>query len=243
MTKQELIKLVTDDLTVSGSLKLNLNEDEISRIIDVEKNMVYRDWRDTVELKMAVMNPAVFRTKEFKKSRTIHLPECVWGIHDLREIKDGSRLFGLLDPDLSMDRIMASDLWLSPFSSDTIATRTVSYSWFDLARSFTLYDISSRYNINTHRLYIYGHDPIAPVLIRAYVAIDDGDLYSDYYFQRWIIAKCKCQLHRVLKTFEYTTIGGVNITSMYGDQGEKEIQEIKEYIKSQDQPDWFLMFQ
>ena len=40
MTKQELIKMVTDDLTVSGSLKLNLNEDEISRIIDVEKNMV-----------------------------------------------------------------------------------------------------------------------------------------------------------------------------------------------------------
>ena len=116
MTKQELIKLVTDDLTVSGSLKLNLNEDEISRIIDVEKNMVYRDWRDTVELKMAVMNPAVFRTKEFKESRTIQLPECVWGIHDLREIKDGSRLFGLLDPDLSMDRVMASDLWLSPFS-------------------------------------------------------------------------------------------------------------------------------
>ena len=116
MTKQELIKLVVDDLTVSGSLKLSLNEDEISRIIDVEKNMAYRDWRDAVELKMAVMNPAVFRTKEFKESRTIQLPECVWGIHELREIKDGSRLFGINDPDLSMDRIMASDLYLSPFS-------------------------------------------------------------------------------------------------------------------------------
>ena len=243
MTKQELIQLIEDDLTVSGSLSLSLNEDEISRIIDVEKNMVFRDWRDMVELKMAVMHPGVFRTTEFRQSRTIQLPECVWGIHELREIKDGSRLFGINSPDLSMERIMASDLWLSPFSADVIATRTISYSWFDLARSFTLLDIQFKYNINTHRLYVIGHDPIAPVLIRAYVAIEDSAVYDDYYFQRWCIAKTKTQLHRVLKTFEYTVIGGVNITSMYGEQGDKEIQEIKEYMKGQDQPDWFLMFQ
>ena len=243
MTKQELIKLVVDDLTVSGSLKLSLNEDEISRIIDVEKNMAYRDWRDAVELKMAVMNPAVFRTKEFKESRTIQLPECVWGIHDLREIKDGTRLFGLNSPDITMDRIMASDLFLSPFSSEHITARTISYSWFDLARSFTLLDIGHRFNINTHRIFIYGHEPIAPVLIRAYVGIEESALYDDYYFERWVICKTKAQLHRVLKTFEYTTIGGVNITSMYGEQADKEMQEIKEYIKGQDQPDWFLMFQ
>lgn len=243
MTKQELIKLIVDDLTVSGSLKLSLNEDEISRIIDVEKNMAYRDWRDAVELKMAVMSPAAFRTEEFKKSRTIQMPDCVWGIHDLREIKDGSRLFGLSDPDINMDRIMASDLYLSPFSSDVITSRTISYSWFDLSRSFTLLDCQYHFNINTHRLNIIGHTPIAPLLIRAYVGIDEADLFEDYYFQRWCIAKSKQQIHRVLKTFEYTTIGGVNITSMYGEQGDKEIQEIKEYIKGQDQPDWFLMFQ
>ena len=243
MTKQELIKLIVDDLTVSGSLKLSLNEDEISRIIDVEKNMAYRDWRDAVELKMAVMSPAAFRTEEFKKSRTIQMPDCVWGIHELREIKDGNRLFGINSPDLNMDRIMASDLWLSPMSSDTILTRTVSYSWFDLSRSFICLQINFKFNINTHRIMIFGRDPIAPVLIRAYVGIDEADLFEDYYFQRWCIAKSKQQIHRVLKTFEYTTIGGVNITSMYGEQGDKEIQEIKEYIKGQDQADWFLMFQ
>lgn len=243
MTKQELIKLVVDDLTVSGSLKLSLNEDEISRIIDVEKNMAYRDWRDAVELKMAVMNPAAFRTKEFKQSRTIQLPECVWGIHELREIKDGNRLFALADPDLSMDRVMASDLWLSPFSSDVITNRMISYSWFDLAKSTSLIDMQFKWNLNTHRLNIIGHTPIAPVLIRAYVGIEESALYDDYYFERWVICKTKAQLHRVLKTFEYTTIGGVNITSMYGEQADKEIQEIKEYIKGQDQPDWFLMFQ
>lgn len=243
MTKEELIQLISDDLTASGQLKLDLNKEEISRIIDVEKKMMFRDWRDMVELKCAVMNPQVFRTEEFKASRTIQLPECVYGIDEFREIKDGSRLFGINDPDLRLERVMGSDLWLSPFSSDVITSRTVSYSWFDLARSFTLTDIQFRFNINTHRINIIGHDPIAPVLIRAFVAIDDADLYEDYYAQRWFIAKCKCQMHRVLKTFEYNVIGGVSITSMYGEQGQAELDSIKEYMKGQDQPDWFLMFQ
>jgi len=242
MTKEELIQLISDDLTASGSIKLNLNTDEISRIIDVEKNMMYRDWRDAVELKYAVMNPQVFRTAEFKASRTIQLPDCVYGIDEFREIKDGGRLFGLNDPDLRLERVMGSDLWLSPFSSNVITSRTISYSWFDLARSFTLTDVQFRFNVNTHRINVVGHDPIAPVLIRAFVAIDDADLYEDYYAQRWFIAKCKCQMHRVLKTFEYNTIGGVSITSMYGEQGQAEIEKIQEYIKGQDQPDWFLMF-
>lgn len=242
MTKQELIKLISDDLTASGNINLDLDEKEISRIIVVEKKMAYRDWRDAVELKYAVMSPYVFRTEEFRKSRTIQLPDCVMGIDEFREMKDGSRLFGINDPDLSIQRVMGSDLWLSPFSSDVITTRTISYSWFDLARSFTLIDIQFRFNINTHRINVIGHDPIAPVVIRAYIAIDDADLFEDYYFQRWCIAKCKCQMHRILKTFEYNVIGGVNITSMYGEQGTQELNDIKEYQKGQDPPDYFISF-
>lgn len=242
MTKEELIKLVEDEITVSGQLKLNVSRDEIGRLIEMEKKYVYRDWPFTTELKHAVMHPGAFRTEEFRQSRTIQLPECVWGIQEFCEIKDGMRMFGINDPDLRLERVMASDLWLSPFSSDVITTRTVSYSWFDLSRSFTLTDIQFNFNINTHRIKVIGHEPYAPVLIRAWVAIDDANLYDDYWFQRWIIARCKTQLHRILKTFEYTAIGGVSITSMLGEQGKQEQDEIKEYMKNNTQPDWFLMF-
>ena len=67
-------------------------------------------------------------------------------------------------------------------------------------------------------------------------------LFEYYYFQRWCIAKCKCQMHRILKTFEYNVIGGVNITSMYGEQGTQELNDIKEYQKGQDPPDYFISF-
>lgn len=242
MTQQELVDFIVDDLTVSKTLKITLKENEIVRIINAEKKMAYRDWRDACELKIGVINPAVFRTPEFRQSRTIQLPDCVYGIDEFREMKDGSRLFGINSPDLSLERVMGSDLWLSPFSSDVITSRTVSYYWFDLARSFTLVDIQHKFNINTHRINVIGHDPIAPVFIRAFVAIDDADLYDDYYFQRWCIATCKTQIHRLLKTFESTTVGGVNITTLYGEQGKEERESIKEYMKGQDTADWFLEF-
>lgn len=241
MTKEELMKLISDDMTASGSIPIDLNEKEVSRIIDVEMKHAYMNWRDAVDLNYAVLFPEAFRTPDFRKSRTIQLPSCVYGVMEFREIKDGSRLFGINDPDLRMERVMGSDLWLSPFSSDVIATRTVSYSWFDLARSFTLTEIGHKFNLATHKLQVTGRDPVSPVLIRAFVAIAPEDLYDYYYFQRWCIAKCKIQLHRVLKTFTYTVVGGVQITDMYGEQGRTEIEEINTYMKENDPADWFLM--
>lgn len=241
MTKQELIKLIKQDLSVSDSLEIDLNDKEIDRIIEQEKKHVHRDWRDAVELKYAVMYPEAFRTPEYKKSRTIQFPDCVFGIDEFREIKDGSRMFGINDPDLNLDRIMGSDLWLSPFSSDVITSRTISYSWYDLARSFTLIDIRFKFNINTHRMQVIGHEPYSPVLVRAFVAIDDGDLYEDYYFQRWVTAKCKLSINRILKTFETTLIGGVSISTIFKEEGDKEIESIEAYIKENDKPDWFIM--
>jgi hypothetical protein len=241
MTKKELVDFITADLTVSGQLKLNLNEPEIERIIDAETKHAYMNWRDAVDLQTAVINPCCFWSSEYKKTRTIQLPECVYGIHTFKEIKDGSRLFGINDPNLNMDRIMGADMWLSPFSSDVISSRTINYSWFDLARSFTLTDIQHRFNIATHRLQVIGREPRCPVIIRAFIGIDLDALYEYYYFQRWCIARCKCQMHRVLKTFEANAIGGVNITSMYGEHGKEEMTEIKEYMEKVDPADYFLM--
>ena len=66
MTKRELIDFVKAEITASGALKLDqINDKEIERIIDNETIFVHREWRDTVELKCAVMNPAAFRTEEF----------------------------------------------------------------------------------------------------------------------------------------------------------------------------------
>lgn len=243
MTKKELINLVQAELSVSDTLKVNLEEKEIARIIDVEKQYFYINCRDVIEDDMAVLNPCCFQTEAFKKSRSIQLPDCVWGIREFREIKDGNRLFGINDPNLNMEQVMNTDMWLSPFSSDVIAARTINYSWFDLARSFSLLAIQFNFNIVTHRINVLGRDPRCPVLIRAMVGIPEESLYDYYYFQRWCIAKSKCQLHRKLKTYSANVIGGVTITDSLWSEGTEEIKELQEYIKSIDTTDFLLMVQ
>lgn len=243
MTKDEFKKNIIDEITVSGTLAITIKEEEIDRIIENEKRFVYLNWRNTVESKFTVMNPMAFRTEEFRNSRTIQLPNCVWGIQEFREIRDGGRLFGINDPDISSNRIFASDIFLSPFSTDVIASRTMTYSAFDLMRSFTLNHIQFSFNPNTHKIVVNGHDPVAPVLVRCFVGIDESALYDDYMFYKHVLGKCYIQVHRILKTYEVTMIGGVNIASYFMDLGKELVNEVKEYQEKISPPDWFFMFQ
>lgn len=243
MTKGEFIKNIIDEITVSGSLAITIKEEEVERIIENEKRYVYLNWRNTVESRFTVINPQAFRTEEFRTSRTIQLPDCVWGIQELREIRDGGRMFGINDPDISTNRIFATDIFLSPFSTDVIASRTMTYSAFDLMRSFTLNHIQFTFNPNSHKIVIVGHDPVAPVLIRCFVGIDESSLYDDYMFYKHCLGKCYIQIHRILKTYEVQMIGGVTIASYFMDLGKEYINEVKEYQDKITTPDWFFMFQ
>lgn len=241
MTRKELISTVSDDITISGQMELNVPEKEINRIIDQEERVAYKTWRDTVEVQYAVMNPAAFNTEEFRGSRSVQLPKCVWGINMFKEIKDGSRFFGINDMDLTMDKVFGSDLFLSPFSSDIITTRTVTWSWFDLAKTFTLTDIGFKFNQNSHRITVTGRTPRFPVVLQAYVGIPEQELFEDYYFQRLVIARSKMQLHRMLKTFDYQVVGGVQIINTLMDEGKSEYDSIMETKQKQDPADWFIM--
>lgn len=243
MLREEFVKNIIDEVTISGSLNLPVNKDEINRLIDNEKRNVYLNWRNTVESKFTVINQRAFNTPEFRQSRMIQLPDCVWGIEDLRELKGGSRLFGINDPDLSMDRVFNSDVFLSPFSSDVIASRTISYSYFDLMRGFTTVDIQFHFTPNTHRLSIIGHDPISPVLIRCLCSIQESELLDDYMFYKQIAGKYMINLNRAIKTFQYNLVGGVSIGDQLKEQGKEYLDEVADYQKGITPPDWFLMFQ
>jgi hypothetical protein len=241
MSVEELVQLISDDLTASGSLSLNLNTPEIERIIKYESEFLYRTYREMSELSWTILAPYLFRTAEFKTTRTIQLPPCVLGISEFREINDGGRLFGINDRDLSLDRVMLSDIFLNPMSSDVFVGRTISWSWYDLSRSFTMTHIRYKFNVNTHRIQVEGRNPNQPVLLQAFVKIEPSALYDDYYAQRWFICRCKRQLNRVLKTFTTNLIGGVTISDLYETQGKEEEDQLRSYFLSEDPADWFIM--
>jgi len=242
MTKEELIGMVKDELTASCSLPYSPPDNEISRIIDKEMRFLYREYRTLIEDKIYIINRKYFQTQEFKDSRTIQLNNCTEGIKTVVEMSSGSRVFGINDPDMSFDRLMASDLYLTPLSSDTITYRTIQWSFWDLARSFNLKEINHNFNPNTHRLKITGRTPNESLFVLGMDHIPIEDAYEDTVVIEWMIAKGKISLARILGTFSYNLLGGVTINyDLYRTEGNDTLTELKDKIKGDDTPDWFDM--
>ena len=243
MTKQDLINEVKAEITASCSIPFSPPDSEIERIIDLESKWLYREYRDSWYTRWYILDKAYYDTTEWTNTRTFQLPECVVGIKVVYELTSGQRVFGIHDPDLQFDRLMAADLYLTPLSSDQITYRTIQWSFWDLSRAFNLRDIQTSFNINTHRLTITGRDPVQSLFITTLDKIPDEDFYDDPIVIKWMIAKAKMSLARILGTFSYNLLGNVTINyDAIRSEGGEELQELKEKISSDSVPDWFHMF-
>lgn len=243
MTKKELVKEVQDALTSTCALPYSPPDKEIERIIGVEMKWLMREYRDLWQDNIYVLNKTYYSTKEWKSTRTFQMPSCVVGIKTVWEITHGNRVFGINDPDLNFDRLMASDLYLTPLSSDQITYRTIQWSFWDLARAFNLRDINHDFNLNTKRLIITGRDPTESLFVLSMIQIPDEDAYEDPIVLKWMIAQGKRSLARILGAFNYQLLGNITINyDQYRLEGNEELAELKEKIKGDDVPDWFLFF-
>jgi len=243
MTEEELIDEVKDELTASCSLPYSPSTPEIKRIIKKEMRWLYREYRELVQDRIYILNKGYYTSTEFKNTRTFQMNDCTEGIKKVVEMTGGSRVFGINDPDLSFDRLMASDLYLTPLSSDQITYRTIQWSFWDLARSFNLVDINHDFNPNTHRLIITGRTPVESLFILAMDHIPVEDAYEDTIVIEWMIAKCKISLARILGAFNYNLLGNITINyQMWKEEGDSKIQELTEKISGDNVCDWFIMF-
>ena len=243
MTKEELVNEIKEELTASCSLPYSPQTKEIERIIKKEMRWLYREYRELVQDRIYILSKDYYTSDEFKNTRTFQMNDCTEGIKSVKEMTGGSRVFGINDPDLSFDRLMASDLYLTPLSSDQITYRTIQWSFWDLARSFNLVDINHDFNPNTHRLIITGRTPDESLFILAMDHIPIEDAYEDTIVIEWMIAKSKISLARILGAFNYNLLGNITINyQMWKEEGDSKIQELTEKIKGDDTCDWFLFF-
>jgi hypothetical protein len=242
MTKQELISQVNGEITASCAIPFSVPDKELERIINLEQRWMYREYRDAVQDAWYVIDKRYYTSTEWKHTRTFQLPECVMAVKLVYEMTDGQRVFGIHDPDLTFDRLMAADLYLTPLSSDQITYRTIQWSFWDLAKQFNLKDIQHHFNLNTKRLIITGRDPVESLWVTTLNMIPYEELYDDPVFIKWVIAKAKIQLARIIGTFNYTLIGGIQINyDAIRTEGKEELQELKDKIRTDSPADWFLM--
>lgn len=234
--------MVTGEITASGSLPYSIPEREANRIIDQALNWFYVNYGPAVETQYYVIGKDWFKQPEFKKTRSVLLPDCVVTVFEVKEITGGGRL-GTVDRDFADNRLIASELFLSPFQSDDLVLRTAQYSYWDLTKAFILERIGFDYNRNTHRLKIVGRDPKRNVFLQTYAKIEESKLYDDWFFQRYIIAQAKISLGRILGTFKFNLPGGIEVdASGIKDEGNEELKEIKQRIDDENSPDWFFLF-
>ena len=239
MTKQELIDIVARELDVSFALPSQLQPSEIERIIDQTSIWFYENYREAVEMQYYIMRTEEFRRPEFKQTRTITMPECVVSVFECKEIS-GAGLIGTVDRDFADNKLIASEIYLSPFTGDSLVFRTAQYQFFDLTRAFFLEWIRYDFNRRTRKLKILGRDPAKDVFFNTYVKIPDDKLYEDYYFIRYVTAKAKVALGRMLSFFDYNLMGGIKVNaSDIKTEGESEIEKIEQEIKDQDTADYF----
>lgn len=242
MTKPELIKKVQDALTACAALPYSPPPTEIERIIDLEMKWLYREYRTLWQDQIYVLSKKYYASPEWKNTRTFQLPDCVVGIKTVWEMTHGSRVFGINDPDINFDRLMASDLYLTPLSSDQITYRTIQWSFWDLARAFNLRDINHNFNLNTKRLAITGRTPVESLFVLSMVQIPDVDAYEDPLVIKWMIAHGKRSLARILGTFNFNLLGNITVNyEQFRQEGNEELQELRDKIKGDDVPDWFHM--
>ena len=240
MTKQELVETVQRELDVSFALPSQLQPSEIERIIDQCSVWFYENYREAVEMQYYFMSASEFSKPEFKKYRSVTMPECVVSVFEVKEIT-GAGLIGNIDKDFADNKLIASEIYLSPFTGDSLVFRTAQYMFYDLTRAFFLEWIRYDFNRRTKKVKILGRDPSKDVAFNTYVKIPDDKLYEDYYFFRYVTAKSKIALGRMLSFFDYNLMGGIKVNAAdIKQEGETEIEKIEQEIKDQDTADYFM---
>ena len=86
-----------------------------------------------------------------------------------------------------------------------------------------------------------GHDPRCNVWCEPYVKVPETQLFDDIYCQKWIAAKCRMNVARMIGTFTTQLIGGVTVnTNLYTEEAKDDINDCKEYWKSLRDADMFF---
>lgn len=240
---KEFISMVQQELSVACAIPLTIKESEIIRIIKTSLDWFYKNHDDFTEARYLVIPKTIFSTDSFKKSRVIKLPSCIFGIYSLKKVNENISSVQSWDgtADFGVERLMLSDSNTMGVGTDNIMYYTLSLYWVDLISHLVTHTISFNYNHISNNLFIGGETPSRDCVAGVYIKLTVEDAIKDEMFFRYIVAKCKLQLTRVLGTFKFNLPGGVELDySIMRDEGKEEIEKIEEEIKDSQGMDFFF---
>lgn len=241
MTEAELMRDLKDEVTFSGAMPYTVPDRELKRIIENDTRYFYDNWRHAVESRYLLLPVTLFEGERFKKFRTIQLPDCVAFVVDFKEAKGGS-IFATIDRDFAEEKFIGSEIYLTPFMGESIMYRTIIFSFLDLTKGLMIDTIAYDFNKNTKLLGILGRTPKTPAVLRIMKKLDRDKLFDDELFQRYVRAHAKLRTAHMLQTFNYSLPGDVTVNyQSITTTAEKEMDEVKAMMKSENVPDWIYL--
>jgi hypothetical protein len=244
------IKSIQQELTVACMIDMSIPKKQIIQIIDKAKLWFYKNYEYSVEERLYLIENTAWTSTQFLSNPVITLPSdvySVFGIYETGKGYGGGRSLGTGgDTDFSVQRALLNNAYdknagMVGIASENLMYYVVNSSFYDMVNQLLIYPISFHYNNLTNKLAFTGHLPDTTLILKVYRKIDDCALFKDDYFFRWVAAQCKIQLSRVLGFYDYSLPGNIRIN--FDDiktEGQDELAELKEIIKSDEGTDWFF---
>jgi hypothetical protein len=244
MNEDEFISEVQQELTVSCALPFSVPEGEVRRIIKYASKWFYKKYEYSVQERYYVIPQENFKKiPSFAAYGTMKLPDCIFSIMAVRQCKDGFSLYDPLKsmPDFSLEKVLFKDIYSIDGSTEALMYATIYQYWIDLASHVLFHPISYNFNTNSKELVFLGEPPQNDVVLTVYEELPLGYLFKDEIFFRYVTAKCKTQLSRILGTFSFNLPGGVTINyDLLREEGQNALEKIEDEIKTDEGMDWFF---
>lgn len=243
MTNDEFIANVQQELSVACALPFTVPIPEINRIIKYSADWFYKKYEDAVEERYYFITTELFKQTQFKTDRTVTMPDCVFSIWQVKKLKEDFGRAMSFDgtADFGIERLFLSDSVSLGQGTENLMYYTLNMYWMDVASHIINHTISFNYNRNSHRLFIGGETPNRDCVAMCYAKIPLEHLMNDEVFYRYVVAKCKVQLSRILGTFDFNLPGGIKINyDLIRDEGKEEIEKIETEVKEEEGMDFFF---
>jgi len=263
---EDLIQEINDELTIACQIPFTVPKKELARIINRAKGYFYKIYEDSVEEMYLALPRTAFLGKPFTQGidteedplnktniqnprGVVIMPNKVFAVNAVYEIGGfsgeaggfGNWSFSAGDPDFSIDKFIYSDMYGAGIGSDNLMYYVVNEKFLDNTRQVLEAQIGYTYNRLTHKFRFTGKLPNNAVIFQVFTTIPDCDLFTDEAFIRYVIAKAKIQLSRILGTFTFNLPGNITINyDLVMSEGQAELDTLIEEIKGDEGVDYFF---
>lgn len=249
----QFMERVQREVSQSCSLPFSMPADRIPDMIIQAAQWFWENVDSAMEERdFAVMNRDICKHNALNK--IIKLPQQIYAVTGVYKIQQDLR-YGTTG-DFSLERMLMSSysmfggagmigggFGLSDGSSPyTLKDAIISLYEVDTFDQYLNPPVTFNFNRFSSKLILIGDIGRSDLVIETFVRCRIQDLYNSYHFFRWVVCLCKKALGSILGAFEFTLPGGISINySMFRDDAESEMSEIKEWAENNRASSYFLM--